>query len=142
VAIIAGVTNSFKEEMLKGEHNLSSNTLKIALYSTSASIGPGTTAYTTSGEVSGSNYSAGGNTLSGVSITVSGGTVYVDFTDSVWSSATISDVSGALIYNSSVSNKSIAVLDFGVSSGISVSASDFTVKFPSANADDAIIRIS
>tara|TARA_R100001082_G_scaffold95581_1_gene62832 strand:+ start:4602 stop:5030 length:429 start_codon:yes stop_codon:yes gene_type:complete len=142
MGIIAGMTDSFKEQLLKKEHDLEDDTLKIALYTKDASIGPNTTIYTTSGEVSGTNYTAGGNVLSGKTITVSGGTVYVDFNDSTWSSATVSDVSGALIYNSTAGLKSIAVLDFGVSGGISVNASDFKVKFPSATADDAIIRIS
>lgn len=142
MGIVAGMTDSFKEELLKGEHDLVDDTLKIALYTTSANISPSTTAYTSSGEASGTNYTATGNTLSGNSISSSGGTVYVDFSDSAWSSATISDVIGALIYNSSKSNKSIAVLDFGVLEGISVTASTFTVTFPSATADDAIIRIS
>jgi hypothetical protein len=141
MGIVAGMTDSFKNEILSGVHNLSSNTIKIALYLDTADISPGTTAYTTSGESSGTNYTAGGNTLSGVSITKNGGTSYVDFTDSVWSSASFT-AAGALIYNASQSNKSIAVLDFGVREGIIVTAGTFTVTFPSANADDAIIRIS
>ena len=76
-----------------------------------------------------------------MAITKDGGTSYVDFTDSDWSSASFT-AAGALIYNSSQSNKSIAVLDFGVREGITVSAGTFTVTFPSATADDAIIRIS
>ena len=142
MGVNAGMTNSFKEEMLKGEHNLLSNTIKIALYTTSANIGSSTTAYTSSGEVSGSGYDAAGKELDNKTITQSGNTVYVDFGDVSWTSATLSNVAGALIYNDSVSDKSIAVLDFGILDGISVSSSTFKVKFPSANANDAIIRIS
>jgi hypothetical protein len=141
MGIIAGMTNSFKNEILSGTHNLSSNTLKIALYLDTSDISPSTTAYTTSGETSGTNYTAGGNTLSGVAIAEDGGTSYVDFSDSVWTSASFT-TAGALIYNSSQSNKSVAVLDFGIREGIAVSAGTFTVTFPSANSDDAIIRIS
>jgi len=141
MGIVAGMTDSFKNELLSGTHNLSSDTIKVALYLDTSDIGPSTTVYTTSGETSGTNYIAGGNTLSGVAITKDGGTSYVDFTDSDWSSASFT-AAGALIYNSSQSNKSIAVLDFGVREGITVSAGTFTVTFPSATADDAIIRIS
>ena len=97
MGIIAGMTNSFKNEILSGTHNLSSNTLKIALYLDTSDIGPSTTTYTTSGETSGTNYTAGGNTLSGVSIEEDGGTSYVDFSDSVWTSASFT-TAGALIY--------------------------------------------
>ena len=116
MGIVAGMTNSFKNELLSGVH-------------------------TTSGETSGTSYVAGGNTLGGVAITKDGGTSYVDFTDSVWSTASFT-AAGALIYNSSQSNKSVAVLDFGFREGVTVNNGTFTVTFPSANPDDAIIRIS
>ena len=142
MGVNAGMTNSFKQEMLKGEHDLVTDDIKIALYTTSANIGASTTAYTSDGELVGTGYVPGGGALVGNAIALSGKTVYVDFTDFSWGSATFSDVAGALIYNSTASNKSIAVLDFGVLDGISVSSSTFKVKFPSANANDAIIRIS
>lgn len=142
MAIIQGETTSFKQELLTAIHDFTASTgdtFKIALYTSSANLGPTTTTYTTSGEVVGSGYSAGGETLSQVTPTTSGTTAYLDFADVTWSSATIT-ARGALIYNSSKSNRSVLVLDFGfdrVKSG-----ADFTIQFPSANATDAIIRIT
>lgn len=138
MAVIAGLTNSFKKEILEGVHDLSANTLKIALFTDDADLTPGTTAYSTGNEVTSTNYTAGGNTLEGNVINQSGSTVYVDFDDTDWSSVSFS-VRGALIYNSSKSDKSVAVLDFGLS--IDASSSTFTVKFPTADVNDAIIRI-
>tara|TARA_R110002051_G_C8465325_1_gene459086 strand:+ start:92 stop:517 length:426 start_codon:yes stop_codon:yes gene_type:complete len=139
--VVAGLTNSFKQEILSGTHNLSSggNTLYLALYQDSANISPSTTAYTTSGEASGTGYSAAGKVLTSAGITLSGGTAYVDFTDLSWTSSSFS-ARGGLIYNSTQSNKSIAVLDFGFE--FTSSSSTLSVTFPSANVDDAIIRIT
>lgn len=141
MAITQGICNSFKEELLDGIHNFASggDTFKIALYTSSASIGPGTTQYTTSGEVSGAGYTAGGATLANQSTTLSGSTAFVDFNDAQWAGSTFT-ARGALIYNSSKSNKAVMVLDFG--SDKTAAASTFTVLFPSADASNAILRLT
>jgi hypothetical protein len=131
--------NSFKTELLGGTHDLDTDTIKIALFTSSATLGASTTAYSTSNEVSGTGYTAGGNTLAGATISLSGSTAIVDFTDTTWSSATIT-ARGALIYNSSKADRAIAVLDF--SSDKSSTNGDFTVVFPAADASNAIIRIA
>ena len=118
MAITQAICDSFKEELLEGTHDLDGHTLKMALYTSSATLGPTTTAYSTTNESSGTNYTAGGATISSVTVSKSTSTTYVDFADVSWSSATISDAAGALIYNSSASNKAIAVIDFGVKKNI------------------------
>jgi hypothetical protein len=139
VAITSAVCNSFKQEVLGATHDLDTDAIKMALYTSSATLGASTTAYTTSDEVVGSGYVAGGNTLTGAAISLDGTTAIVDFSDSTWSSATIT-ARGALIYNSSKSNKAIAVIDFG---GDKTSTNgDFTVQFPAAAAATAIIRLA
>tara|TARA_R100000781_G_scaffold108268_1_gene72766 strand:+ start:1083 stop:1526 length:444 start_codon:yes stop_codon:yes gene_type:complete len=137
---------TFKKELLYGVHDFKGDTMKIALYTNSASFNAATTAYTATNEASGTNYSSGGNTLTKVDPTVSGTTALTDFSDSTWSSSTIT-ARGALIYNStpnttslSVSNPSIIILDFG--SDKSSSSGDFTIVFPTADASNAIIRIA
>ena len=139
MAITQAMCNSFKTELLGGTHDLDTDTIKIALFTSSASLDASTTAYSSTNEVSGTGYTAGGNTLSGATISLSGSTAIVDFTDTTWSSATIT-ARGALIYNSSKSDKAIAVLDFG--SDKSSTNGDFTVVFPAADASNAIIRIA
>jgi hypothetical protein len=120
--------------------NPGGNTFKIALYTSSATLGASTTAYSSTNEVAtGGNYTAGGNTLTSVSPTTSGTTAYVDFADTTWSSSTIT-ANGALIYNANASNAAVVVLAFG--SDKSSSNGDFTIIFPTANATDAIIRIA
>jgi len=134
---------SFKVELLKGVHNFSAaggDTFKIALYDNNASFTAATTAYTASNEVSGTGYSAGGNTLTNIDPTSSGTTAFLDFADTTWSAATIT-ARGALIYNSSaVGNPAVAVLDFGADK--TSTAGDFTVVFPTADASNAIVRIA
>lgn len=134
---------SFKVEILKGVHNFTNatgDTFKIALYTSSATLDASTTAYSATNEVSGTGYTAGGNTLTNVTPTSSGTTAYLDFADTTWSSATIT-ARGALIYNSSAAgNPAVAVLDFGADK--TSTAGDFTVIFPTANASDAIVRIA
>jgi len=134
---------SFKVELLKGVHNFSAaggDTFKIALYDNNASFTAATTAYTTSDEVVGSGYTAGGNTLTNIDPTSSGTTAFLDFADTTWSAATIT-ARGALIYNSSaVGNPAVAVLDFGADK--TSTAGDFTVVFPTADASNAIVRIA
>jgi|TARA_R100000315_G_scaffold50687_1_gene24689 VCBS repeat-containing protein len=142
MAITQAMCTSFKQELLEAVHNFKNSggdTFKIALYTSSASLGASTTAYSTSNEVSGTGYTAGGNTLTRVDPSSSGTTAITDFADTTWSSATIT-ARGALIYNNSDSNKAVAVLDFGadkISSG-----GDFTIQFPAADASNAIIRIA
>lgn len=139
MAITQAMCNSFKTELLGGTHDLDTDVLKIALFTSSATLGASTTAYSTTNEVVGSGYTAGGNTLAGAAISLSGSTAIVDFSDTTWSTATIT-ARGALIYNSSKADRAIAVLDFG---GDKTSTSgDFTVVFPAADASNAIIRIA
>ena len=140
MAITQAVCHSVKEELLKGLHDLDGHTLKLALYTSSATLGPTTTAFSTTNESSGTNYTSGGATISNVAVSSSGTVAFVDFDDVSFSSATISDAAGALIYNSSASNRAIAVLDFG--STKSVSGGTLTVSLPSASATTALIRIS
>ena len=134
---------SFKVELLKGVHNFTNatgDTFKIALYTSSATLDASTTAYSATNEVSGTGYTAGGNTLTNVTPTSSGTTAYLDFADTTWSSATIT-ARGALIYNSSAAgNPAVAVLDFGADK--TSTAGDFTVVFPTADASNAIVRIA
>tara|TARA_R100001460_G_scaffold107713_2_gene156905 strand:- start:108 stop:530 length:423 start_codon:yes stop_codon:yes gene_type:complete len=133
------VCTSFKEELLEAVHNFASHTFKVALYTNSATLNASTTAYSTSNEVSGTGYSAGGATLTAVNPTVSGTTAIVDFNDVTFSSSTIT-ARGCLIYNSSASNKAVAVFDFGGDKASS--SSNFTITFPTADASSAIVRIA
>lgn len=142
MAITTAMPTSFKSELMSGLHdfdNPGGNTFKIALYTSSATLGASTTAYSTTNEVSGTGYTAGGNTLTAVSPTTSGTTAYVDFADTTWTSSTIT-ANGALIYNNTNANRACAVLAFG--SDKSSSSGDFQIIFPTANATDAIIRIA
>jgi len=140
---------SFKKELLYGAHDFdasSGDTFKIALYTSSATLNAATTAYATTNEVSGTNYTAGGGALTSVDPTSSGTTALLDFVDETWSSATIT-ARGALIYNTtpnttsiSLTNPAVVVLDFGGDK--TSTAGDFTVVFPTADASNAIIRIA
>lgn len=137
------VPDSFKNELFLSTHNFSStagNTFKLALYSTSTGFSAAsTTVYTTTNEVSGTGYTATGASLTNVGSTVAQNISFVDFSDVTFSTATIT-ASAALIYNSTSSNKSVVVLDFG---GDKTSTNgDFTIQFPAANSTSAIIRIS
>ena len=139
MAISQAMCTSFKAEILGGIQDLDTDVIKIALYISAASLDAATTAYTTSNEVTGVGYSAGGNTLASPTISISGTTAYVDFADTSWTTATIT-ARGALIYNSSKANRSIAVLDFG--SDKTSTAGTFTVQMPANTAADALIRIA
>jgi len=139
MAIAQALCTSFKEELLGGVHDLDTHTIKIALFTSSASLGAGTTAYSTSNEVSGSGYSAGGATLGSPSIDSSGTTAFIDFADPSWTSATFT-AAGALIYNDSVSDKAIAVLAFG--GNFTVTAGTFTIVLPAGDASNALIRLA
>ena len=143
--ITTAMCNSFKQELLGGVHDLDTHTLKIALIkpSPTGNFGAATTNYSdvtgSSDEATGTNYSAGGQTLDSATITLSGTTAFVDFADEVFSNLTIT-AAGALLYNTSASNKAIAVFSFG--SNVASTAGDFTVIFPTADASNAVIRIT
>jgi hypothetical protein len=141
-------TTSFKVELLQAIHNFgptSPNTFKIALYTADSDIGPATTVYTTTNEVVGTGYTAGGNTLvistdpTSGSNTASVPTAFVSFSNTSWTSSTIT-ARGALIYNSTQGNKSVAVLDFGADK--TAANTTFEIVFPTADASSAIVRIS
>ena len=142
MAISQAMCTSFKQALLDGEMDFSSDTsqtFKIALYTSSADLSASTTAYSTTNQISGTGYTAGGNTLTIASnSTTSGTTAFVDFSDTSWTSSSIT-ARGSLIYKSGGTDPSIAVLDFGEDKS-SVSGT-FTVTFPTADADNAIIRI-
>lgn len=143
MAIDTALPTSFKVEILKGVHNFtasSGNTFKMALYTSSASLGATTAAYTTSNEVSGTNYTAKGNTLTSVSPVASSTTAVCDFADTTWSNATIT-ARGAMIFNESASgDPAVAILNFGADK--TSTAGNFVVSFPTADASNAIIRIA
>jgi hypothetical protein len=132
------VPTSFTTELLAGTHVFASDTLKIALYSSTADLSASTTAYTATGEASGTGYTAGGITLTGYTTSKESGYTIVDWTDVSLSGMTIT-ARGAMIYNSSKSNKVIAILDFG--QDISFSSSGYTtIKFPAPTYEYAILR--
>jgi hypothetical protein len=145
------MATSFKLELLNGIHAIgttvvraatTADTFKIALYTSSASLTAATTAYSATNEItntSGSAYTAGGVALTSATTTSSGTTAFADFADASWTSASFT-AAGALIYNSTQSNKAVVVLDFGGDK--TVSAGTFTVIFPTADASNAIIRIA
>ena len=145
MAITSAICTSFKQELLVGTHNFtatSGNTFKIALYTSDASLGAGTTAYSTSNEItnsSGTAYTAGGATLTSVTPTTSGTTALCDFADVSFTSASFT-ANGALIYNDTQSDKAVAVIAFG--SDKTVTSGTFTIQFPTADATNAIIRLA
>jgi len=145
MAITTAMCSSFKEELLGGVHDLDSDTLKIALIkaSPSGTYGAATTNYSdvtgNSDEATGTNYTAGGQNLDSATITLSGTTAFVDFADETFSTLTLS-ADGAIIYNASQANKAIAVFDFGQT--VTATSGDFTVIFPTADASNAVIRIT
>jgi hypothetical protein len=132
------LTTSFKQDVLLGVHDFETDDIKLALFSASADLGAATTVYTTAGETSGTGYTAGGKTLTGVTVLTSGTTAYVDFADLTWNPAAFT-ARGALIYNASKSNKAIAVLDFGADK---TASTIFTVQMPANTATSALIRFS
>jgi hypothetical protein len=134
--ILQTQTTSFKTQLYTGVHNLLTDTLKIALYTANANLNEATTVYTTTAEVTGTGYVAGGVTLTGVTINSSGFTAYVDFADVVFNASVTARC--ALIYNSSQGNKSIAVLDFGSDK----TSTNFTITMPANTATAALIRSS
>jgi hypothetical protein len=142
MAITQATCTSFKQELLEAVHDFTSHVFKIALYSDSATLGAGTTVYSTDNEItntSGTAYIAGGKALTTIAPTSSGTVAFVDFDNISWTSASFT-ARGALIYNSSASNKAVAVLDFG--SNRVVSDDTFEVQFPVSSATTAVIRIT
>lgn len=139
--IIQCIVNSFREQMLKGQHDLLTDTLKIALYTGYATLGPETTVYTTDNEATGTGYVAGGVVLTGATIQIgtqslyTPSTVYVNFDNAVFNAATTARA--ALIYNHSKSDKAIAVLDFGSDK---TSTATFTVQMPANTSTAALLR--
>jgi hypothetical protein len=142
MAISQAMCTSFKVQILSGAQNFNTGTTKvykIALFTSAATLGATTTSYSTTNEVVGTGYTAGGNTLTVSQIpTSSSTTAFIDFADTTWTTATIT-ARGALIYNST-DNTAVAVLDFG--SDKTSTAGDFTIVFPTADATNAIIRIA
>jgi hypothetical protein len=135
-SIVQTQTTSFKTELYTGVHNLSTNTLKIALYTAEANLNEATTEYSSVNEVSGTGYNPGGVPLTGVTINSSGYTAYVDFADVVFNASVTARC--ALIYNVTQGNKSIAVLDFGSDK----TSTNFTITMPANTATAALIRSS
>ena len=140
MTIYQGLTTSFKVDMLQGSQNVASDTLKMALYTAYATLNQDTTAYTSANEISGTGYTDGGKQLSNVTINSGSNTVYVSFSNVVWSPAQFT-ARGALIYNSSKSNASVAVLDFGADK-IQTANNTFTVILPPDTESSALIRIT
>ena len=144
MAITQALCTSFKVQILGGDFDFSTGTaqtFKIALYASAATLSAATTAYSATNEVSGTGYSAGGNTLTiNTTPTSSGTTAYLDFADTTWTTATIT-ARGALVYLANGStNPAVAVLDFGADK--TSTAGDFTIQFPTADASNAILRIA
>lgn len=149
MAITQAMATSFKVEILTAYHNFGTtavragtgaDTFKIALYTSAATLSATTTTYSATNEVSGTGYTAGGNTLTISQVpTSTSTTAWLDFADSTWTSATIT-ANGALIYNSTQGNRAVAVLAFGGDK--TSTAGDFTIIFPTADSTNAIIRIA
>ena len=142
MSISQAMCTSIKVELMTGTHNFtnsSGNAFKLALYTSSATLGAATTAFSATNEVSGTGYSSGGGALTNVTPTSSGTTAFTDFADLTFSSSTIT-ANGALIYNSTNSNKAVCVLAFGGDK--SSTNGDFTIQFPTPDASNAIIRIA
>lgn len=131
-------TLSFKQEMLQAVHDLLTDTIKLALYTSTATLNEDTTAYSATNETSGTGYSAGGIVLTGATINTSNSVVYVSFNNAVWSPASFT-TAGGLIYNASKSNKSIAVLSFG---GDKTATNTFTVQMPTNSYNSALLRFT
>jgi hypothetical protein len=150
MAITSAICSSFKTELLQGKHNFSSSsgdTFKIAMFTSSASLGASTTDYSTSNEItntSGTAYTAGGASLTNAGVTLSSTTAYTDFSDVSWTSATFT-ANGAMIYNTTTgtdtsTTDAVAIIAFGADK--TVSSGTFTIQFPTAGATTAIIRLA
>ena len=131
-------TLSFKAELLQAVHNLLTDTIKLALYYSTADLSESTTVYSATNEVVGTGYSAGGIVLTGATINTADSVVYVDFNNAVWTPASFT-TAGGLIYNASKSNKSIAVLSFGADK---TATNTFTVQMPTNSSSSALLRFT
>jgi hypothetical protein len=136
MSIVQTQTTSFKAELYQAVHNLLTDTLKIALYTANANLNEATTVYSTTNEVTGAGYTAGGATLTGVTINSDGYTAYVNFNNAAFSATVTARC--ALIYNASKSNKAVAVLDFGSDK----TSASFLITMPANTATTALIRSS
>ena len=137
MALTQTMTTSFKAELPQAVHNLLSNTIQMALYTSAATLNANTTAYTSSNEVVASGYTAGGIVLTGVTISTANNVAYISFDNPTWNAALTAR--GALIYNVTAGSKSVAVLDFGADK---TSAATFTVTLPTNASDSSILRIA
>ncbi|CAB4123725.1 hypothetical protein UFOVP48_70 [uncultured Caudovirales phage] len=135
MSIVQTQTTSFKKELYQAIHDLSTDTIKMALYTANASLNADTTAYSSASEVVAAGYTAGGNTLTGVAISASGSTAYVNWANTSWTAALTSRC--ALIYNASKANRAIAVIDFGADK---TSTTTFLVTMPANTSTTALIR--
>jgi hypothetical protein len=138
MALVQTLCSSFKQESWLGIHDLDTDTLKMALYTSAASLGADTTAYTLTGETSGTGYTAGGEILTNVQVLLSGTTAYVTFDNPAWPGSSFV-TRGALIYNTSKADRAIAVLDFGADK---TAGPNFTVQLPAATATTALLRFA
>ena len=136
--IVQCLTASFKKELLQGVHDFDTDEFKIALYTSSSDLSSATTAYTLVGETSGTGYTAGGATLTNLGVTLSGTTAYTSWGGYTWSNSTLT-TAGALVYNASKGNRSVAVLNFGGT--YSTSDAPFTVTFPANTSTTAPVII-
>ena len=136
--ILQGMCSSFKQESWLGIHDLDTDTLKMALYTASADLSQATTVYTTTGEVVGTGYLAGGLPITGAQVLLSGTTAYLTFDNPVWAGASFV-CRGALIYNASEANRAIAVIDFGADK---TASGTFTIQLPAATAASALLRFA
>lgn len=139
MSIVQTQTTSFKAELYKGIHDLTTDVIKIALYTANANLNAETTAYSVTSEASGGSYVAGGSILTPITVNSSGYTAYVGFPNASWTGAITARC--ALIYNSSKANRSVAVLDFG-SDKVSTSGGTFLITMPANTATEALIRSS
>ena len=137
MAITTGVTDSFLSEVLQGVHT-STDTYKLALYTDAATLGNATTVYTTSGEMVATGYTAGGNTLTGYTVTFDTGKAVLDFTDTYWDNVSFT-ARGAMIYNSTKGNKALHIMDFG--KVVTSTDGRFTVTLPEPTATTGVIRL-
>lgn len=138
MAILQTQTTSFRQELLQGIHDLLTDTLKIALYSDAASLSADTTVYSVTNEITGTGYVAGGQVMTGVTINNSNNVVYVNFNNVVWTPASFT-AAGALIYNSSKANRSIAVISFGSNK---TASNTFTIEMPTNTYTTALLRFT
>jgi len=137
--ISAGLVTSFKGQLLLGQHDLLNDVIKIALYNSSAVLGPETTVYTSAGEVTSAGYTAGGQVLLNPIVGSGNGSGYASFDDPIWYATTFT-VRGALIYNFTKGNKAIGVLNFGLDQV--TLTQEFKIQFPAPNPETALIRVT